>query len=204
MLWDPTYVDESWIKEPVKLIPRMHEWIDQNYPGRGISIGEWNFGGEKHMSGALAIAETFGRFAQNGVTSAFYWTSPPENTPGMWAWRAYRDYDGKGSRFLDWFTPSSVERSSQQMIYASRDESGKHLVVVALNFSPHEAVSAQIDVASCGRVASMQSYGYVGAATGFTPGPTSTAATTKVVQALPAYSITVLDIKLSESPPVAK
>lgn len=204
MLWDPTYVDESWIKEPVRLIPRMREWIDQNYPGRGISIGEWNFGGEKHMSGALAIAETFGRFAQFGVTSAFYWTSPPENTPGTWAWRAYRDYDGKGSRFLDWFTPSTVERPGQQMIYASRDESGKHLVVVALNFSPHDAVSAQIDVASCGRVASMQSYGYVGAATGFAPGPTSTAATTKVVQALPAYSITVLDIQLSESPPVAK
>jgi hypothetical protein len=122
----------------------------------------------------------------------------------MWAWRAYRDYDGKGSRFLDWFTPSSVERAGQQMIYASRDDTGKHLVVVALNFSPHEAVSAQIDVASCGRVASMQSYGYVGAATGIAPGPTSTAATTKVVQALPAYSITVLDIQLSESPPVAK
>ena len=28
------------------LMPRMKEWIDQNYPGRGISIGEWNFGGE--------------------------------------------------------------------------------------------------------------------------------------------------------------
>ena len=38
MLWDPTYVDESWVKEPVRLLPRLREWIDQNYPGRGISL----------------------------------------------------------------------------------------------------------------------------------------------------------------------
>ena len=47
MLWDPSYVDESWIKEPVKLLPRMREWVDENYPARGLSIGEWSFGGRK-------------------------------------------------------------------------------------------------------------------------------------------------------------
>ena len=63
-LWDPTYVDESWIKDRVRLLPRMKEWVDKNYPGRGISIGEWNFGGEKDATGALATAEALGRFAQ--------------------------------------------------------------------------------------------------------------------------------------------
>ena len=127
---------------PVKLLPRMREWIDRNYPGRGISVGEWSFGGEQHMSGALAMAETFGRFAQFGVTSAFYWTSPPPNSPAMWAFRAYRDYDGKGSGFLDWFTAASVYRVGKQSLFASRDEAGKHLVAIALNFSPSEAVAA--------------------------------------------------------------
>ena len=51
-LWDPSYVDESWIKEPVMLIPRMKAWVDEHYPGRELSIGEWSFGGEHHMSGA--------------------------------------------------------------------------------------------------------------------------------------------------------
>ncbi|MCU0693787.1 MAG: glycoside hydrolase family 44 protein, partial [Polyangiaceae bacterium] len=32
-LWDPAYVDESWIKESVRLIPRLKEWIAENYPG---------------------------------------------------------------------------------------------------------------------------------------------------------------------------
>jgi len=204
MLWDPAYVDESWIKEPVKLLPRMREWIDQNYPGRGMSVGEWNFGGERHMSGALAIAETFGRFAEFGVTSAFYWTSPPENTPGMWAFRAYRDYDGKGSRFLDWYTAATVDHPGQQSLFASRDESGKHMVVIALNFSPHDAVAAQIDVTSCGKAASVQTYSYTGGAAGFVAGPASSVATTRVVQALPGYSITILDVALGDSPPLAK
>jgi Glycoside hydrolase family 44 len=204
LLWDPNYVDESWVKEPIKLLPRMHEWVDQNYPGRGLSIGEWSFGGEQHMSGALAIAETFGRFAQFGVTSAFYWTSPPVGSPGMWAFRAYRDYDGKGSGFLDWFTPGSVDHVGQQSLFASRDDSGKHLVAVVLNFSPTSAAAAQIELGSCGNVASVQSYTYTAGAKGFTAGATQTGATTKVAQTLPPYSITILDVQLDGSSPLTK
>ena len=75
-LWDDTYVDESWIADTIRLIPRLKEWIEQNAPGLGITIGEWNFGAEDHMSGGLAVAEVLGRFGQNGVTAAFYWTYP--------------------------------------------------------------------------------------------------------------------------------
>jgi hypothetical protein len=207
--WDPSYKDESWVNEPVRLLPRMHEWVDQNYPGRGLSIGEWNFGGERHMSGALAIAESLGRFAQFGVTSAFYWTSPPQNSPAMWAFRAYRDYDFKGARFLDWFTPASVDRASAShaSLFVSRDESGKHLVAIALNFSPGDALGAEIDLASCGRAASVQSYVYAGGPAGITPAPaasSSAGATTKLAQTLPPYSITVFDVQLAESAPLVK
>ena len=70
------------------------------------------------MSGALATAEALGRFAQFGVTSAFYWTYPPENSPAMWAFRAYRNFDGKGGHFLDWFSrrprPPQDARSSRR------------------------------------------------------------------------------------------
>jgi hypothetical protein len=33
-LWDPNYVDESWINEPVRLIPRMRDWVNQIIPAR--------------------------------------------------------------------------------------------------------------------------------------------------------------------------
>src|SRR5262249_12833850 len=33
-LWDPDYRDESWVDETIRLLPRMKEWVANNYPGR--------------------------------------------------------------------------------------------------------------------------------------------------------------------------
>lgn len=203
MLWDPTYVDESWVKEPVNLLPRMHEWVDKNYPGTGLSIGEWNFGGERQMSGALAIAEALGRYAQFGLASAYYWTCPPENTPGLWAFRAYRNYDGRGSHFLDWYTASSVTGTHDQSLFASRDASGTHMVVTVLNFAPNDDVAASIDVSSCGKVDSMTSYTYDGGPSGFASHPT-VVPTTPVPVVLPRYSITVLEMRFAAATALVK
>jgi hypothetical protein len=203
MLWDPIYVDESWVKEPVRLLPRMREWIEQNYPGRGMSIGEWNFGGEGHMSGGLATAEALGRYGQYGATAAFYWVYPPEDSPTMWAFRAYRNYDGKGGHFLDWSTPTRA--AANVSLFASRDESGGRLVAVVLNFSRNDAVAAQIDVASCGRVAAQHVYSYAGGVGGFV-----TMANLKppdaqgISFALAPYSMAVVDLRLTDALPVAR
>ncbi|HTO99005.1 MAG TPA: glycoside hydrolase family 44 protein, partial [Myxococcales bacterium] len=99
-LWDPTYSDESWIGEPVILIPRLKRWIAEYAPGMSLSIGEYNFGAETHMSGGLALAEALGRFGEQGLDSAYYWTVPPKGSPAFWAFRAFRNYDGKGGHFL--------------------------------------------------------------------------------------------------------
>jgi hypothetical protein len=185
----------------------MRKWIDENYPGRGISLGEWNFGGEGHMSGALAIAEALGRFAQYGVTSAFYWTYPPEGTPAMWAFRAYRNYDGKGAHFLDWFTPVKLSghESPSASAFVSRDDSGKHMVAIALNTSRQNALAVDLDVSSCGKVASSQVYAYGGGAAGFSPGgKPEGGADGKLVQVLPPYTITVVDVTLDEPTALAR
>ena len=197
MLWDPTYVDESWVKEPVRLLPRLRDWIDQNYPGRGISLGEWNFGGESHMSGGLATAEALGRFGQAGITSAFYWTYPPEGSPSMWAFKAFRNYDGKGAHFLDWSVPTTVAANTS--FFASKD--GTHVVAVALNTSRKIAVTAHVDLASCGHVATHQSFSYAGGPAGFVAGAVAQGASggaDGVDEVLPPYSINVFDIQLSD------
>jgi hypothetical protein len=90
----------------VELIPRMQKLIAENYPGRGVMIGEYNFGAEQHMSGGLAVAEALGRFAQGGVRAAFYWTYPPDRSPAFWAFRAYRNFDGAGGHFLEESLPT--------------------------------------------------------------------------------------------------
>jgi len=149
-LWDPTYKDESWIAEPVRLLPRLKEWVQQNYPGLAISIGEYNFGGEQHMSGALALAEALGRFGTEGIDYAFYWFEPPQNSPVYWAFRAFRNFDGKGGKFLN--RSVDTKMASGVSLFASRDDSGKHMVLIALNLDPTTAAKATIAMTECGSV----------------------------------------------------
>ena len=193
-LWDPTYVDESWINERMELLPLLRRWIDENYPGRGISIGEWNFGAEEHMSSGLAAAEALGRFGEAGITSAFYWTYPKDRSPAFWAFRAYRNFDGDGGAFLDWsLAARAPDRSAS--LFGSRDAERKHAVAVLLNFEPQTPLDAEIQLAGCGEVTSARAFSYAGGAKGFSSAAVSAEGGTVRVNAQP-YSISVVDLRL--------
>jgi hypothetical protein len=175
----------------------MREWVDRNYPGRGISIGEWNFGGEKDITGALATAEALGRFAQFGVTSAFYWTAPPAGSPSRMGFGAYRNFDGKGGRFLDWYVPATSSEGAS--FFASRDQIGKHLVLVIINMDPDTQLNAEIDLTSCGVAESHQAYSSVRDAPRFSASPLAQDSAPALRQALAPWSITVMDVHLRET-----
>ena len=54
--------------EPAMLIPRLQDWINRYYPGTRLAIGEWNWGAETTMNGALAIADVLRIFGcEKGV-----------------------------------------------------------------------------------------------------------------------------------------
>jgi hypothetical protein len=198
-LWDPTYTDESWINDKIRLVPMLREWIDANYPGLGISIGEWNFGGETHMSGGLAVAEALGHFGLEGVTSAYYWTSPAERSPAFWAFRAFRNFDGAGGRFLDWTLPVSGS-ATLVSAFASRDADRKHLVVVLLNESALSTVTASMSLKSCGAVGPRRAFTYTGGDAGFKPESLPSGDVPEL--RLAPYSITVIDMPVNQTPSV--
>jgi Glycoside hydrolase family 44 len=193
-LWDATYVDESWIGEPIKLIPRLKAWIAENYPGVGISIGEWNFGGEMRMSGGLATAETLGRFGQLEVTSAYFWVHPPPGSPAYWAFRAYRNFDGKGGRFQDFSLPTATGTGTS--LFASRDEHGTRYVFIALNTMADAVAHTTIETPGCGHPTKREAYQFTGAVTGFGP-PTTLPNDGAIALDLPPTSITVIDVHAS-------
>ncbi len=193
-LWDPNYKDESWIGEPVRLIPRLKKMVEDNYPGRGIAIGEYNFGAARHMSGGLAQAEALGRFAEEGLTAAFYFTYPPARSPAWWAFRAYRNFDGQGGSFQNTYVPSSAEEGTS--LFASRSEDGRRLVAIALNLDPDTARNARVELKGCGALKATRVMTYAGDPSGFAEQPASGMSSGMMEAQLPPYSITVLDLTL--------
>lgn len=100
-LWDTNYVDESWIDDKVKLIPRLKSWVAQYYPGTKIGLTEYNWGAENHINGATAQADLLGIFGREGLDLATRWTTPDTGTPAFNAIKMYRNYDGAKSAFGD-------------------------------------------------------------------------------------------------------
>ncbi len=191
-LWDPGYNDESWIDEKMRVIPRVRGWIDEQHPGLGISIGEWNFGAEGHMSGGLAVAEALGRLGEQGVTSAFYWDFPKNQSPAYWGFRAFRDFDGQGGRFLDESVPATSD-DPRLSIFASRDAKAGRLVLVLLDLDPSRPMSARLDASSCGPIKGGRRLVYQGGAAGFVAADLDPTARVE----LPPYSMTVLDLSVA-------
>ncbi len=152
-LWDPTYVDESWIKDAgpdngiVQLLPRMHKWVDQNYPATKLAITEYNWGGLEAINGALTQADILGIFGRAGLDAAALWNYPQnkngageaikydvfETLPGAYAFRLYRNYDGNGSKFGETSVQATSTDQSKVSIYAAQRSSDSALTMMIIN-----------------------------------------------------------------------
>jgi Glycoside hydrolase family 44 len=97
-LYDPTYTDESWIAQPVELIPRMKAWIAGRLPGTRLAISEYNWGNDHGASSALAQAEALAIFGREGVDLAARWEAPAAGSRVEDAFLLYLDFDGKGAK----------------------------------------------------------------------------------------------------------
>jgi hypothetical protein len=144
-LWDPHYADESWIGEPVMLIPRLKRWIADTYPGTKLAITEYNWGGERDASGAVALAEVLGIFGREGVDLASYWAYPPPDSPAGAAFRLYRNYDGRGSTFGDLSLPATSTQAAVA-VYAARHSDGAETDLIVVNQSADQTATIRLDL----------------------------------------------------------
>ncbi len=143
-LWDPTYVDDSWIKDAgpdggiVQLIPRLRALAAANYPGTKIAISEYSWGAHADLNGALAQADILGVFGREGVDLATLFDGRYEadnakfapNRPSAYAFRMYRNYDGQGGRFGETSVQASSADQSKLAIYAAQRSDGALTVMV--------------------------------------------------------------------------
>jgi hypothetical protein len=147
-LWDPNYKDESWIKDYVNLIPRMKNWVAQNYPGTKIGITEYNWGADNDISGATAEADLLGIFGREGVDVATRWTCPDASTPTFKAIQLYRNYDGRNSTFGNVSVPDVVPDPDTVSSFAGVRTSDHALTVIVINKSRTAPAAASIVLAN--------------------------------------------------------
>lgn len=133
-LWDPNYVDETWINSTVRLIPRLRSWADTYYwPGTPIGITEYNWGAESHINGATAQADILGIFGREGLDLAARWTTPDSGTPTYKAIKMYRNYDGAKSTFGDTSVKAAVPNPDNVAAFAAERSSDGALTVMVIS-----------------------------------------------------------------------
>jgi len=142
-LWDPTYVDESWIEQPIYILKRINDWITEINPGGfKVAVSEYSFGDDDIITSALANVEALGIFAQEKVYVATRWVVPKTGSISEDTFKIFLNYDGKGANVTGDFVSSST--SNQELIssFVYDDASSKTLFIVLIN----KVASGPVDV----------------------------------------------------------
>jgi len=144
-LWDPNFLDPSFINDKIMLIPRMKQWVANNYPGTKIGVTEYNWGSindeinADNMSYAVTQADVLGIFAREGLDLATRFNAPPKldvmgkPLPTYNALKMYRNYDGNKSTFGDVSTSATVPNPDTVAAFSAQRTSDGSLTVMILS-----------------------------------------------------------------------
>ena len=133
-LWDPNYVDPTWINDKVMLIPRLRNWVNTYYDaGTPTGITEYNWGAEGHINGATTQADILGIFGREGLDLAARWTTPDSATPTYKAIKMYRNYDGNHSTFGDISVSAAGPNPDNVAVFAAQRTSDDGLTVMVIS-----------------------------------------------------------------------
>ncbi|WP_437834631.1 glycoside hydrolase family 44 protein [Sorangium sp. So ce1153] len=197
-LWDPTFVEDSWIANdvlqgPIALIPWLQGLIDAHYPGTALGFTEYNYGGGDHISGAIAQADALGVFGREGVFLATIWDPGAEVSMLRAGVRAFTSYDGQGARFGDTSIHAETSDVAKATVYASVDEADpSRMVVVAINKTT-APLTAAVTLAAHGSYTAVDVWQLTSAKADLVAAdPVAPSATNAFTYAMPAHSVSVL------------
>jgi uncharacterized protein (TIGR03437 family) len=204
-LWDPNYLvpgggyeDATGAEVAPALVPRMRQWVADNYPGTMTAITEYNWGAPDVITGAIAQADILGIFGREQLDYGTVWTSLSPTTPAAFAFQTYLNYDGNGSHFGGTsVSATSSDPDSLSIFAALRYDSA--LTIVVLN-KTSGAITDSIGLADFTPAGAAQVWQYSSAnlgaivrQPGLNVGGSSLSAT------FPAQSITLLVIPAAQS-----
>src|SRR5262249_11638092 len=147
-LWDPNYVDQSWINTRVQLVPRLRNWVNTYYPGTLTGLTEYNWGAENHINGATTQADILGILGRENLDLANRWATPSANTPTYKAIKMYRNYDGYGSTFGDTSVAATVPNPDELTAFAAERWYDGALTIMVINKALSGATDVQVNLAN--------------------------------------------------------
>jgi hypothetical protein len=190
-LWDPNYVDETWINDKVMLIPRLRSWVNTNYPGTAVGVTEYNWGAENHINGATTQADILGIFGREALDVAARWTTPDSTTPTYKAMKMYRNYDGNRSTFGDTSVTATVPDPNTLAAFAAQRSTDGALTIMAVNKALSGTMQATINIAHFADQGTAQVW-QLTSANAITRAPDVAVTASSVALTLPAQSVTLL------------
>lgn len=191
-LWDKSYKDPSWLNEYLYFIPYIKEIIARAHPKLKFAIGEYKFYGEEDIAGGIALAEVLGIFSKEKLDYASYWTTPPPNSPASYAFKLFRNYDGKGSGFGDTLLPNTYGIQKEASIFSALRENDQTVTLVILNKSQTKTTEFNLDVRGLGDHVTATLYNFNPTSGKIEPAPLILP---KLRPSLPPLSMALLEIK---------
>jgi hypothetical protein len=197
-LWDPGYVDETWINDRVQLIPRLKNWVSSAYPGTAIGVTEYNWGAENHINGATTQADIFGIFGREGLDMAARWTTPAASTPTYKAMKLFRNYDGNKSTFGETSVAAITASPDTVSAFAAQRQQDGALTVIVINKALSSSAPATINLAHFTPAGAAQAW-QLTAANSITRLADIPIGVTSFVATLPPQSVTLFVIPANRS-----
>ncbi len=149
LFWDPNYpavYDGSQanpdVMMPAMLLPRMHDWVNRNYPGTKLAITEYGWGALNTMNGTLAQADILGIFGREALDMATIWGPPGVSDPGRFAFKIFLDYDGFGSTFGDTSVQATTTDPDTLSVFAA--QRGNHDVTALVINKTNADISSSL------------------------------------------------------------
>jgi len=147
-LWDPNYLNESWINDFVQLIPRMKALVAAYYPGLPVGLTEYNWGAEDHINGATAQADVLGILGREAADMATRWVVPTAGSPVYNAFKMYRNYNGAGSAFGETSVSASGPNPDNVAVFAAKRASDGALTIMVISKVLSGSTPATINLAN--------------------------------------------------------
>jgi uncharacterized protein (TIGR03437 family) len=209
-LWDPNYIvpesdptdnnyDNSGNVVAPQLIPRMHQWVDQYYPGTKLGITEYWWQALGSITGAIAQADVLGIFGQQALDYGTLWGPPAPTDPGAFAFKIFLNYDGNGSQFGGTSVSATTSDPDTLSIFAAQRVDSA-LTVLVLNKTATD-ISDTVSLASFTPAGTAQVWQYSQANLASIVRQTSdiNVSGNSLTATFPAYSMTLLVIPLAQS-----